>query len=134
MEFRPSTLVASLLQLEVSFRPLAQRFLCRTPCLHPFLGSSQQNHVLVFFNLAGDQYATLPIVSQISTLEVSVSVTAPVTLTSLPAVSPLWSFAFCPSEHCVPRGFTGRGLVLSSCADSLTASCCHAVSPLSSSL
>lgn len=45
-----------------------------------------------------------PIVSQISTLEVSVSVTAGVTLTSLPAVQPLWSFEFCPPEHHVPHG------------------------------
>lgn len=41
-----------------------------------------------------------PIVSQISTLEVSVSVTAGVTLTSLPAV---------PPKHCVPHGSHWRG-------------------------
>lgn len=50
-----------------------------------------------------------PIVSQISTLEVSVSVTAGVTLTSLPAVPPLWSFEFCPPERCVPHSYHWRG-------------------------
>ena len=51
-----------------------------------------------------------PIVSQISALEVSVSVTAGVTLTSLPAVSPPWSFEFCPPERRVPRGCHWRGV------------------------
>lgn len=60
-----------------------------------------------------------PIVSQISTLEVSVSVTAGVTLTSLPAVSPLWRFEFCPQSAVFHVAATGGGLVLSSCADSL---------------
>lgn len=50
-----------------------------------------------------------PIVSQISTLEVSVSVTAGVTLTSLPAVPSLWSFEFCPRECCVPHSCHWRG-------------------------
>lgn len=50
-----------------------------------------------------------PIVSQISTLEVSVSVTAGVTLTSLPAVSPPWSFEFCPPERRVPCSCHWRG-------------------------
>lgn len=60
MEFRPFTLVASVLHFEVLFRPLPQVSLCHTPSLHPFLCSSQQNHVFDFFNLAGDQYVTLP--------------------------------------------------------------------------
>lgn len=51
-----------------------------------------------------------PTVSQISTLEVSVSVTAGITLTSLPAVSPPWSFEFCPAECHVPRGCPWRGI------------------------
>lgn len=51
-----------------------------------------------------------PTVSQISPLEVSVSVTAGVTLTSLPAVPPLWSFEFCPPERCVPHGCHWRGV------------------------
>lgn len=60
-----------------------------------------------------------PIVSQISTLEVSVSVTAGVTLTSLPAVQPLWSFEFCPQSTVFHMAATGGRLVLTSCADSL---------------
>lgn len=51
-----------------------------------------------------------PIVSQISTLEVSVSVTAGVTLTSLPAVSCPWGFEFCPPECRVTRGCHWRGV------------------------
>lgn len=51
-----------------------------------------------------------PIVSQISTLEVSVSVTAGVTLTSLPAVPPPWSFEFCPPERHVPCSCHWRGV------------------------
>lgn len=70
-----------------------------------------------------------PIVSQISTLEVSISVTAGVTLTSLPAVPPLWSFEFCPQSTVFHMAATGGGLVLSRCAACLTASCCYAVSP-----
>lgn len=50
-----------------------------------------------------------PIVSQISTLEVSISVTAEVTLTSLPAVPTLWSFEFCPPKRCVPHDCHWRG-------------------------
>lgn len=60
-----------------------------------------------------------PIVSQISTLEVNVSVTAGVTLTPLPAVSPPQGFEFCPPECCVLHGCHWRGSLLSHCASSL---------------
>lgn len=56
----PFTLIASVLWLKVSSRPLAELSLCHTSSLCPFFCSSQQNDVLVFFNLAGDHYVTLP--------------------------------------------------------------------------
>lgn len=59
-----------------------------------------------------------PIVSQISTLEVSVSVTAGVTLTSFPAV-PSGALNSAPQNAIFHIAATGGGLVLSSCADSL---------------